>query len=74
VIQTALLVAIALMAAKPAQTLQLQPSTPSNCLLSATQDIAADYRADVLEELEMGAGAAVFVLGYQLLCSPVLWR
>jgi len=49
---------------------------PSNCLLSATQDIAADaYRADVLEELEMGAGAAVFVLGYRIaLCSPVLWR
>ncbi len=34
---------------------------------SATQDIAADaYRTDVLEELELGAGAAVFVLGYRV--------
>jgi MFS transporter, PAT family, beta-lactamase induction signal transducer AmpG len=35
--------------------------------LSATQDIAADaYRVDVLEPLETGAGAAVFVLGYRV--------
>ncbi len=35
--------------------------------LSATQDIAADaYRVDVLEPLEAGAGAAIFVLGYRL--------
>lgn len=34
---------------------------------SATQDIAADaYRTDVLEVPEMGAGVAVFVLGYRL--------
>ncbi len=34
---------------------------------SATQDIAADaYRTDVLEVSEMGAGVAVFVLGYRL--------
>jgi MFS transporter, PAT family, beta-lactamase induction signal transducer AmpG len=33
----------------------------------ATQDIVADaYRTDVLEKLEMGAGAAVFVLGYRI--------
>ena len=34
---------------------------------SATQDIAIDaYRADVLEERELGAGAAVNVLGYRV--------
>jgi PAT family beta-lactamase induction signal transducer AmpG len=34
---------------------------------SATQDIVADaYRTDILEELEMGVGAAVFVLGYRV--------
>ncbi len=34
---------------------------------SATQDIAIDaYRTDVLEEREMGAGAAVNVLGYRV--------
>lgn len=36
-------------------------------IFSATQDIAADaYRTDVLDEPEMGAGVAVFVLGYRL--------
>ncbi|MEG3440022.1 AmpG family muropeptide MFS transporter [Pannus brasiliensis CCIBt3594] len=35
--------------------------------LSATQDIAYDaYRTDVLEKWEMGAGAAIGVLGYRL--------
>jgi PAT family beta-lactamase induction signal transducer AmpG len=35
--------------------------------LSATQDIGADaYRTDVLEYNEMGAGAAIFVLGYRI--------
>jgi PAT family beta-lactamase induction signal transducer AmpG len=34
---------------------------------SATQDVAVDaYRTDVLEDREMGAGAAVFVLGYRI--------
>ncbi len=33
---------------------------------SASQDIAADaYRTDILKEEEMGAGAAIFVLGYR---------
>ena len=33
---------------------------------SATQDVALDaYRTDVLAEKEMGAGAAIFVLGYR---------
>lgn len=36
-------------------------------LLSATQDIVADaYRTDVLQQHELGAGAAVFVAGYRL--------
>jgi PAT family beta-lactamase induction signal transducer AmpG len=35
-------------------------------VLSASQDIVADaYRADVVEEVELGAGAAVFVSGYR---------
>ncbi|MBI5883536.1 MAG: AmpG family muropeptide MFS transporter [Elusimicrobia bacterium] len=35
--------------------------------LSASQDIAVDaYRADVLEPAEMGAGAALYVLGYRV--------
>jgi PAT family beta-lactamase induction signal transducer AmpG len=34
---------------------------------SATQDVAVDaYRADVLEDREMGAGAAIFVVGYRI--------
>ena len=69
VTQVALLVAIAFMSLqKPSQALQL---LAVNALLiaffSASQDIAADaYRTDVLEPLEMGAGAAVFVLGYRI--------
>ena len=67
--QVALIVAIAAMALqKPAQALSL---LAINALLiaffSATQDIAVDaYRTDVLEKREMGAGAAVFVLGYRI--------
>lgn len=67
--QGALLLAIAAMALqRPSQTLQL---LAVNALLiaffSATQDIAADaYRTDVLEQREMGAGAAIFVLGYRI--------
>ncbi len=34
---------------------------------SASQDIAVDaYRADVLQEREMGAGAAAYVMGYRI--------
>jgi PAT family beta-lactamase induction signal transducer AmpG len=34
---------------------------------SASQDIAVDaYRADILREREMGAGAATFVMGYRI--------
>lgn len=35
--------------------------------LSATQDVAIDaYRTDVLDDHEMGAGAAVWVMGYRI--------
>jgi PAT family beta-lactamase induction signal transducer AmpG len=67
--QGALLLAIGAMALQnPAQALQL---LAINALLiaffSATQDIAFDaYRTDVLETHEMGAGAAVAVLGYRI--------
>lgn len=69
VIQVGLLVAIAFMAGQqPAQALRLLAiNSIIIAFLSATQDIAADaYRTDVLEELEMGAGAAIFVLGYRI--------
>lgn len=67
--QIALMVAIALMAfQQPKQALQLLAiNAIVIAILSATQDIAADaYRTDVLTELEMGAGAAVFTLGYRV--------
>ena len=53
---------------QPKQALQLLAiNAVAITFLSATQDIAADaYRTDVLEPLEMGAGAAVFVLGYRI--------
>jgi PAT family beta-lactamase induction signal transducer AmpG len=69
IMQAALLVAIAAMALQqPRQALQLLAvNALLIALFSATQDIAADaYRTDVLEEREMGAGAAVFVLGYRI--------
>jgi PAT family beta-lactamase induction signal transducer AmpG len=68
-IQTCLIIAIAAMALqKPSQTLQLLAiNAVIIAFFSATQDIAADaYRTDVLEKREMGAGAAVFVLGYRI--------
>lgn len=67
--QVALVLVIAALSfQKPSQALQL---LAVNALLiaffSATQDIAADaYRTDVLEKPELGAGAAVFVLGYRI--------
>ena len=67
--QGALLLAIAAMALQqPRQALQfLAINALFIAFFSATQDIAADaYRTDVLEEREMGAGAAVFVLGYRV--------
>lgn len=70
-IQGLLLLTIAAMALqKPSGVLPLQLFATNALLIaffSASQDIAADaYRTDVLEELEMGAGAAVFVLGYRV--------
>lgn len=67
--QAALILAIAAMAwQQPKQSLQF---LAINALLiaffSASQDIAFDaYRTDVLNPLEMGAGAAVAVLGYRI--------
>ncbi|MGJ5673498.1 MAG: AmpG family muropeptide MFS transporter [Nostochopsis sp.] len=69
VMQIALIVAIAFMAfQQPKQALQLLGiNAIIIAFLSATQDIAADaYRTDVLTELEMGAGAAIFILGYRI--------
>jgi MFS transporter, PAT family, beta-lactamase induction signal transducer AmpG len=68
-IQVVLLIAIACMALQqPKQALQLLAiNAVVIAFFSATQDIVADaYRTDVLHELEMGAGAAVFVLGYRM--------
>lgn len=69
ILQMGLLIAIALMAwQQPKQALQLLAiNAVAIAFLSASQDIAADaYRTDVLEELELGAGAAVYVLGYRV--------
>lgn len=67
--QGGLILAIAAMAfQQPSQALQfLAINALFIAFFSATQDIAADaYRTDVLEQREMGAGAAVFVLGYRI--------
>ncbi|MDF5710819.1 MAG: AmpG family muropeptide MFS transporter [Nostoc sp. S4] len=67
--QIALIVAIGFMAfQQPKQALQLLAiNAIVIAFISATQDIAADaYRTDILEKLEMGAGAAVFILGYRI--------
>jgi PAT family beta-lactamase induction signal transducer AmpG len=67
--QAALILAIAAMALqRPSQALQfLAINAVLIAFFSASQDIAFDaYRTDVLEPLEMGAGAAVAVLGYRI--------
>jgi PAT family beta-lactamase induction signal transducer AmpG len=67
--QLALLAAIAVMGMfdATAQTGPLILSAIVVAFLSATQDIAADaYRSDILDPKELGAGAAIFVLGYRL--------
>nr|WP_315871051.1 AmpG family muropeptide MFS transporter [Trichocoleus desertorum] len=67
--QGALLLAIGAMAFQdPSQALKLLAiNALLIAFLSATQDIAFDaYRTDVLENYEMGAGAAVAVLGYRI--------
>lgn len=67
--QVALVLAIAAMSLQnPRQALQLLAvNAVLIAFFSASQDIAFDaYRVDVLEEREMGAGAAVAVLGYRI--------
>ncbi|WP_341526128.1 MFS transporter [Nostoc sp. UHCC 0302] len=67
--QIGLIIAIAFLGfQQPKQALQLLAiNAIVIAFISATQDIAADaYRTDVLEKLEMGAGAAVFILGYRI--------
>jgi len=67
--QIALMLVVAWMSMRdPARGLQL---LAFNALMiaffSATQDIAVDaYRADVLEDREMGAGASIWVVGYRI--------
>lgn len=66
--QLGLILAIGLMGTQnPRLGLQLLAvNAVAVAFLSATQDIAADaYRTDILDEPEMGAGVAVFVLGYR---------
>ncbi|OKH59807.1 AmpG family muropeptide MFS transporter [Scytonema sp. HK-05] len=75
-IQVALLIAIAFMSLQqPKQALQLLAiNAVLIAFFSATQDIVADaYRTDVLHQLEMGAGAAVFVLGYRVALLTTGW-
>jgi MFS transporter, PAT family, beta-lactamase induction signal transducer AmpG len=67
--QVLLLGAIAAMAlGRPEQSVALLAALALTvAFLSATQDIAIDaYRADVLTEREMGAGAGVTVFGYRI--------
>jgi PAT family beta-lactamase induction signal transducer AmpG len=66
--QFALMLAIAAMSLHdPRLSLQLLAvNAVLIAFFSATQDVALDaYRTDVLAEKEMGAGAAIFVLGYR---------
>jgi PAT family beta-lactamase induction signal transducer AmpG len=74
--QGVLILAIAAMALQhPKQSLQLLAiNALLIAFLSASQDIAFDaYRTDVLEPLEMGAGAAVAVLGYRIALIITGW-
>jgi PAT family beta-lactamase induction signal transducer AmpG len=67
--QIALILAISCMFfQQPKQALQLLAvNAIAIAFFSASQDIAFDaYRTDMLEEQEMGAGAAITVLGYRL--------
>ena len=67
--QIILFIAIAAMSLHdPATGLQaLAVNAVLIAFFSASQDIAGDaYRTDVLEDREMGAGAAIWVLGYRI--------
>jgi MFS transporter, PAT family, beta-lactamase induction signal transducer AmpG len=67
--QIALLLVIAAMSLHDPRTglKMLAINAIAIAFFSASQDISLDaYRTDVLENREMGAGAAVFVLGYRI--------
>jgi PAT family beta-lactamase induction signal transducer AmpG len=67
--QIALLLVIAAMSLHDPRTglRMLAVNAIAIAFFSASQDISLDaYRTDVLENREMGAGAAVFVLGYRI--------
>jgi PAT family beta-lactamase induction signal transducer AmpG len=67
--QVALLLAIAAMSLHDPRTglKMLAVNAIAIAFFSASQDISLDaYRTDVLETREMGAGAAVFVMGYRI--------
>ena len=67
--QVLLLLAIAAMSLHDPQTglKMLAVNAIAIAFFSASQDISLDaYRTDVLETREMGAGAAVFVMGYRI--------
>jgi MFS transporter, PAT family, beta-lactamase induction signal transducer AmpG len=68
--QIALVISIALMAIQQPSPNNLQVMTIIAVAIgffSASQDIATDaYRTDVLEKLEMGAGAAVATFGFRI--------
>ena len=67
--QVLLLLAIAAMSLHDPQTglKMLAINAIAIAFFSASQDISLDaYRTDVLETREMGAGAAVFVMGYRI--------
>jgi len=67
--QLALAVALAATAfGRPAEALELLAVNAFViAFLSATQDITIDaYRADTLEQLEMGAGAGVYIVGFRV--------
>jgi PAT family beta-lactamase induction signal transducer AmpG len=69
IMQVLLLLAIAAMGLHdPQRTLQLLAfNAVLIALFSASQDTVSDgYRVDVLAERELGAGAAIFVLGYRI--------
>src|ERR1700693_180101 len=67
--QVLLLLAIAAMSLHDPRTglKMLAVNAIAIAFFSASQDISLDaYRTDVLQDREMGAGAAVFVMGYRL--------
>jgi MFS transporter, PAT family, beta-lactamase induction signal transducer AmpG len=67
--QLALVVAIAAMSLHDPRAGLLMLAVNAACIafFSASQDVVGDaYRSDVLAEREMGAGAAIWVIGYRI--------